>query len=392
MEANLLAEFHVSLAVFPGSMIDHLGGIKYLSEIRRRHYDPLLKPYIKTWPWLEIGRQLATKTGLTNLVKKETSIFNNNSVNVNLDKHVAAGLKLAKEKGINAVYCFEDVASFSFRKAKSLGIKCLYELPIGYWRAMHRLLQIEKERWPAWASTLTGFNDSDAKLARKDEELLLADHIFVASSFTALTLKEFPGKLAAVHVIPYGFPPVNKTDRTYSALNKGASLKLLFVGGLSQRKGIADLFAAVKGLEHKIELTIVGQKAAECRVLDEELAKHRWLPSLPHHSILTLMRQSDVLVFPSLFEGFGLVITEAMSQGTPVITTDRTAGPDLITHGKNGWLTEAGSTAGLREAIEEILSKPSLISDNGKEAIITARQRPWKIYGQQLATVIENIK
>ena len=50
------------------------------------------------------------------------------------------------------------------------------------------------------------------------------------------------------------------------------------------------------------------------------------------------MREHDVFVFPSLFEGFGLVITESMSQGTPVITTDRTAGPDLIKNDENGWL------------------------------------------------------
>jgi glycosyltransferase involved in cell wall biosynthesis len=37
---------------------------------------------------------------------------------------------------------------------------------------------------------------------------------------------------------------------------------------------------------------------------------------MPHNEVLKLMRENDVLVFPSLFEGFGLVITEAMSQGT----------------------------------------------------------------------------
>ena len=50
------------------------------------------------------------------------------------------------------------------------------------------------------------------------------------------------------------------------------------------------------------------------------------------------MKEHDVLIFPSLFEGFGLVITEAMAQGTPVITTDRTAGPDVISDNENGCL------------------------------------------------------
>ena len=100
------------------------------------------------------------------------------------------------------------------------------------------------------------------------------------------------------------------------------------------------------------------------------------------------MREHDVLVFPSLFEGFGLVITEAMSQGTPVITTDRTAGPDLITHGENGWLIKAGSTEDLQQAIEALIGKPDVIAANGRAAMETAKKRPWEKYGQELSDAI----
>ncbi len=103
------------------------------------------------------------------------------------------------------------------------------------------------------------------------------------------------------------------------------------------------------------------------------------------------MREHDVFVFPSLFEGFGLVITEAMSQGTPVITTDRTAGPDLIEHGRNGWLIEAGSTPALQAAIEELLHHPQQIASTGKEAMETARQRPWEVYGRELAKAVGRV-
>jgi glycosyltransferase involved in cell wall biosynthesis len=166
-------------------------------------------------------------------------------------------------------------------------------------------------------------------------------------------------------------------------------LKLLFVGGLSQRKGIADLFAVAAALGPKVELTVVGNKTTNnCSALDAALARHRWIPSLPHADILRLMQAHDVLVFPSLFEGFGLVITEAMSQGTPVITTDRTAGPDLIEHGYNGWLIEAGSTPALQSAIEELLLRPELIAQVAQAALETARRRPWSVYGKELAAAL----
>ena len=148
--------------------------------------------------------------------------------------------------------------------------------------------------------------------------------------------------------------------------------------------------SAVAQLSNRVELTVVGRKAgAGCPALDEALLRHHWIPSLPHAQVLQLMRQHDVLVFPSLFEGFGLVITEAMSQGTPVITTDRTAGPDLIEHGENGWLVEAGSTQALVQAIEALLSRPELVAAAGRAAARTARGRPWAVYGQELAAALQ---
>ena len=241
----------------------------------------------------------------------------------------------------------------------------------------------EKERWPEWASTLTGFEDSEIKLSKKDEELSQADRIFVASTFTAKTLKEFPGALAPVDIIPYGFPEVN-TTRSYSKV-RGKLLKLLFVGSLSQRKGIADLFSAVEPFQNHVQLTLVGRKVANnCVALEKELAKHTWIPSLPHEQVLQLMQEHDVLVFPTLFEGFGLVITEAMSHGTPVITTERCAGPDLIEHENNGWLIKAGSVNDLQTTIEMILHNPQLICKASKEAMETAKKRPWSIYANKL--------
>ena len=218
----------------------------------------------------------------------------------------------------------------------------------------------------------------------------LANHIFVASSFTAKTLLDYPGTLPDISVIPYGFPPVFR-DKEYG--NNDKPLKVLFVGGLSQRKGIANLFEAVNHLGTKnIELTVVGRKAAtDCSALEVELAKCNYIPSLSHGDILALMRTQDVFVFPSLFEGFGLVITEAMSQGLPVITTDRTVGPDVITHSENGWIINAGSTNSLIECLDNILSDRSLLKKCGVAATDTASMRSWDNYGKELAEKVYSI-
>ncbi len=386
--AGLLDEFYTSIAVFPGDQLSKLaqfGGP--FAELTRRSFDVELKDNTVSWPVWEIARLLSAKAGLKYLTKHEKGFFCVDAVYKYLDLKTARRLE-AKVKEIGAVYAYEDGALYSFETAKKIGLACYYDLPIGYWRAARRLMEIELEKWPEWAGTLTGFKDSQEKLSRKDKELKLADRIFVASTFTAKTLKEYPDKIGPVDIVPYGFPDVGD-PKEYSVAKP---LKVLFVGGLSQRKGIAYLFEAAEKLKDAIELTLVGHKPVEgCLPLNFGLKKHKWIPSLPHKEILKLMRVHDVLVFPSLFEGFGLVITEAMSQGTPVITTDRTAGPDLIEHGRNGWIIKAGSSESLIEIFEYLLEYPNQISLAGKEAWQTAKMRPWYVYGQELAERI-NLK
>jgi glycosyltransferase involved in cell wall biosynthesis len=100
------------------------------------------------------------------------------------------------------------------------------------------------------------------------------------------------------------------------------------------------------------------------------------------------MRGHDVLILPSLFEGFGQVITEAMSQGTPVITTERTGGADFIKHNENGWLVKAGSSEEIKNVLNQIISRPAVIAEAGEQAVQTAAKRPWHVYGEELAKAV----
>ena len=150
------------------------------------------------------------------------------------------------------------------------------------------------------------------------------------------------------------------------------------------------MFDAVKGLEDKIELTVVGRGNIDaCKALKEALACVKYIPTLAHEEVLKLMAESDVFIFPSLFEGFGLVITEAMSQGTPVITTDRTCGPDIMTDGKDGWIVEAGTSAPIKELLLSFIDNPAKLETTGRHALETAAKRPWKKYEDELAESVE---
>lgn len=386
---GLVESFNTTIASFPDDWMDQLSKLESFSDLSRRRYDTRIQSVTRAWPWLEVARLIAMKTGIKSLTRHECGPFSIDAVYRNLDQRVANQLMKKRERC--AVYAYEDGAYSTFKTGREIGMTCLYDLPIGYWRSGIRILSEEKEKWPAWANTMPGLHNSNEKLQRKDQELAMADQIMVASSFTARTLQEYPGELAPIHIIPYGFPPAMK-DVVETKRNTNGPLRILFVGGLSQRKGLAYLFAAARKFSRHICLTLIGKKPLKtCRALETELRHHTWIPGLAHQEILAAMRSHDVLVFPTLFEGFGLVITEAMSQGTPVITTDRTAGPDFINHGRNGWLVEAGSTDALEKSFDELLTRPALMKDVGREALLTARSRPWEVYGEELANTIKSI-
>jgi glycosyltransferase involved in cell wall biosynthesis len=387
-EAGILYEYHTSIACFEGTYLNAIARLGPFAEFKRRKLETSLKEFTRTSPSLEIARILASKGKFNNLIKHETGIFSVNAVTKNLDKKVSSSIARSKARGLTAIYAYEDGAVQSFREAKKLGLKCIYDLPTGYWRAKLKILEAEKAKFPDWQNTIRALIDSDEKLSLKDEEISLADSIIVASRFTASTLSFYPGKLPPVQIVPYGFPPVTN-KRTYNNLSTGSPIKLLFVGNLSQQKGIANLFEAVKGLEDRVSLTLIGKKATDdCAPLNAALALHTYIPGLPHHQVLEAMRSHDIMVFPTLFDGFGLVITEAMSQGTPVITTQHSAGPDLIENGKNGWLVEAGSTEELRKIIEHLIEHPREIAEAGKSAMETAKLRPWTVFRKELAEAV----
>lgn len=388
---KMLYKLYTSIAIFRGQLLYKLGGISKFKDLKRRSLDSSWQTFTQSNSFYDFGRLLASKLHLDFLVKHEKGFFCVDKVYQKHDKWVARNLVKSQKEGMTGVYAYEDGALATFTKAKQLGITCIYDLPIGYWKSARLLLQEEFDANPNWSSTLKGFNDSAEKLNKKDQELALADVIFVASSFTKKTLEEYSGTLPEIKVIPYAFPEVNQKKEYQPLVNR--KLKVLFVGGLSQRKGLSYLFDAVEGMQNKVELTIVGHKAVpDCTILNTVLEKHKWIPSLSHEGVLACMREHDVLIFPSLFEGFGLVITEAMSQGVPVITTDRTAGPDIIQDGVDGWIVPASSSKAIKEVLTAILETPEIVEQFGIAAQQKAQTRPWSVYGQEMAEALSSLK
>src|SRR5205823_7967535 len=87
-----------------------------------------------------------------------------------------------------------------------------------------------------------------------------------------------------------------------------------------------------------------------------------------------VMADSDVFVFPSYFEGFGLVLLEAMAAGLPVLTTTATAGRDIVIEGRDGFVIEPGDMDALVSQMEFCLSNRDRIAEMGIKAHATAER------------------
>ena len=108
------------------------------------------------------------------------------------------------------------------------------------------------------------------------------------------------------------------------------------------------------------------------------------LGPLSDGAVGALMDRAVALVFPTLAEGFGLVIGEAMASGVPVLTTANTGGPELIEDGQEGWCVAAHAVEPLIERIEWAYQHREALAQMGQGARRRAEQWTWADYRREL--------
>jgi starch synthase len=386
-EISLLAEFHTAISFRQGGVLDRVAPPRFRAELRRRAFPESVQPFIRVHPCHELGRLVCQAMGWNHPLAHERGIFSVDSVYRDLDRRVARRLGAANK--LTGVYGYEDGVADSFVAARKVGLRTIYDLPIGHWRAAQRTFREEVEREPEWAATLTGRLDSAEKLQRKDLELKCADVVIVASAFTRATLAGALEPKTPVFVVPYGAPAVCSTERP--ATRPDRPLRVLFAGTLTQRKGVSYFLKACGLLSDAVEVTIIGRKqGGPCAPLEAALRRYRYIPSVPHQEMLAEMGRQDVLVFPSLFEGFGLVILEAMAQGVPVITTTATGGPDVITDGSDGFIVPLRDAEAIATRLEFLIRDRERLRAMSAAARQKAASLRWSHYRSQLATAVTN--
>lgn len=256
--------------------------------------------------------------------------------------------------------------------------ECLRVLnyPIAHHRWLRETMRTEASVNPKWAPTLHGHDLTDREIEMLDLEIEEADFVLVPSSFVARTFQQSGVPETKLITLPLGCD-IHRGNRD-RRVDRDGELHVLFAGQVTQRKGIGYLAEAIKALP-QARLTVIGDCPPAARNLLSSYPRVEILPTVPRHVLRTHMSEADVLVLPSLAEGFPLVAIEAMSVGCPVLISRATFADDLVEDGVNGFVLPRISVDSILEQLQRIQGW-TRITELSDSAIRTAENYSWENY------------
>jgi len=233
------------------------------------------------------------------------------------------------------------------------------------------------------------------KLSLKRSDAIIAD-----SCSTAADIKDELGisvnKIATIHLGTPVFPREPKCGPEQS--NDVPSKYFLFVGTLDPRKNFERIFKAfelLRPLSQELHLVIVGGQGWKNRDFLEMVSQHPLkaqihMPGyLPRNQLVTYYKNAICLMFPSLYEGFGLPILEAMSCGTPVITSNVSSMKEVA--GGAALLVNPYDTGAIAKAMNKLLRDEQLRERLINMGFQRARKFSWKKCAEQTLEVLNTV-
>jgi glycosyltransferase involved in cell wall biosynthesis len=166
-----------------------------------------------------------------------------------------------------------------------------------------------------------------------------AHPLTAVSQFTAELIRTHLQPYQPIHVIYNGIDPERFHPKARTNLPH-KKLRVLFSGNLSRRKGSQWLVPISQRLTDCVELFYTsGLRPKKYRLSTENLT---CLGAIAYEKMPALLQDMDVLLFPTVREGFSMAVLEAMASGLPVVASNCSSLPEQIDHGKGGYLCPVG--------------------------------------------------
>jgi glycosyltransferase involved in cell wall biosynthesis len=167
-------------------------------------------------------------------------------------------------------------------------------------------------------------------------------------------------------------------------------LRLLFVGAITVRKGVQYLYEAVKQLQqHRLEVRLVGKVMVSPTAKQQLATFAELIGYLPRNAMVDQYQWADLLVFPTVCDGFGLVQIEALAAGLPVITT--TNAGSVVRDGVEGYIVPIRNAEALADRIDAFARDPDLLAKMSRNAQARARDFSVHKYCERLASTVKKL-
>jgi glycosyltransferase involved in cell wall biosynthesis len=228
-----------------------------------------------------------------------------------------------------------------------------------------------------------------------------ASHIITGSEFSRHDIARrygvAPERITAIPLAARsGLRPAPPAETTSVLARYGLRPGFVFtLGRLNRRKNLARLIRACTLLRDSgskdVQLVIAGKPDFGARAVlaqTRDLSRGgavRWVGLLPEDDLPAFFTGAAAFVYPSLFEGFGLPILEAMACGTPVIASDRAAMPELV--GDAGLLVDPEDVTKLASTLERVLLDRTLADELGQRALERSERYSWRETAQRTLAV-----
>jgi alpha-maltose-1-phosphate synthase len=289
----------------------------------------------------------------------------------------------------NIFWGFQGSCLESLKAARQAGAIAIAEFATAHVTSAIEILSHEAEWHPEWAATISNFHFPDWYRERLEQEPVAADYCIVASAFSRRSLERIGIDSDKIKTLPLG---VDLRDFRFVPRANSGRFRILFVGGIGQRKGIKYLLEAYKKIRGPgIELILAGPMGASERPLAQYRGMFQYVGRLDQKAVVEEMHKAHVLVLPSVFEGFGLVIPEAMATGMPVIASTHSIGPEIIREGREGFVLEPDDVDGLATKIEWMATNREVVCSMGRDAAERAKEMSWEAHAERTREIFREL-
>ncbi|HZT88950.1 MAG TPA: glycosyltransferase family 4 protein [Stellaceae bacterium] len=359
-------------------------GERVRRECGRRFITEVPRERVVSYPWLETARAALARYGRNPIYA--------DIVWDAMSHRFDAAVARRHFDGASAVHAFEYTAEYSFLEARRRGLARILALPSLDNRETREIRERETARFPELRTRHDRHFERHfaRRQARRSSEIELADLIIANSEVTRrshIHAGTNPDKIVALPLAAP--PPMARVTKPPDAVR--GPLTVVWAGNFSLGKGahyFLDAWRGVAATGAAATARVFGRIAIPERLLRPLSPGLQLMGAVTQPELLAAFEAADVLVFPTLADGFGAVVTEAFSRGLPVITTERAGACELVERGRNGLIVPAADASALRDALCWCLDNRRALYEMRFAALATARRWQWPDYRRRLIDLV----